>query len=120
MQKRVMRLLSTVLATLFLTACASAPRPIEPGPQAPAPVARPTGALIGLTASELITRFGQPQLQVREGPGLKLQWAANGCVLDIYLYPEGAGGSERATHVDTRRPSGDPLSQPECVGLLRR
>ena len=115
-----MRILLTAFITLLLAACASAPRPMEPIASTPTAAPRPTSALLGMTASELITRFGQPSLQVREGPGLKLQWAANGCVLDIYLYPEGARGAERASHVDTRRPSGDSLSQPECVGLLRR
>ena len=114
------RFLATSLA-LTLAACASAPTP-APVPMVAAPVQRSaTSALVGLTASELITRFGQPSFQVREGVGLKLQWSTNGCVLDTYLYPPSSGrGSETVTHIDTRRPSGAPLSQPECVGLLLR
>ena len=116
-----MRFLLSALLALSLAACARAPRAVEPVPTAPTAAPRPTSALVGLTASELITRFGQPTFQVREGVGLKLQWVRNGCVMDTYLYPPGtARGGEEVTHIDTRRPSGDALSQPECVGLLLR
>ena len=115
------RFLAPALA-LTVAACASAPKP-QPAAVVSTPVQpRPqTSALIGLTASDLIGRFGQPVFQVREGPGLKLQWAANGCVLDTYLYPPISGrGAETVTHIDTRRPSGVAITQPECVGLLLR
>ena len=114
------RLLAPMLA-LTITACASAPKP-APAPVVSAPSQpRATSALLGLTANDLIGRFGQPAFQVREGPGLKLQWSANGCVLDTYLYPPSGGrGAETVTHIDTRRPSGAAFSQPECVGLLLR
>jgi len=53
-------------------------------------------------------------------PGLKLQFAAPGCVLDAYLYPPASGsGAERVTHVDTRRVSGDAIDQAICVTSLR-
>ena len=116
-----MRFLAPALLALLLAACARAPRAVEPVPTAPTAAPRPASALIGLTASELITRFGQPSFQVREGQGLKLQWARNGCVMDTYLYPPGTTrGGEEVTHVDTRRPSGDALAQPNCVDLLLR
>ena len=41
--------------------------------------------LIGMSAGELIQRMGQPALQVREGPGLKLQFRGRSCILDAYL-----------------------------------
>ena len=115
-----MRYLVMASLTLSLAACASAPEPVA-GPVS-APVHRPSvSALIGMTANDLISRFGQPTFQVREGPGIKLQWSANGCVLDTYLYPPASGrGAETVTHIDTRRPSGAAISQPECVGLLLR
>ena len=113
------RILAPSLA-LLVAACASTPAP-KPAPVVTAPTTRSPSALIGLTASDLISRFGQPSFQVREGPGLKLQWSANGCVLDTYLYPSGTGRvAETVTHIDTRRPSGVALPQPECVGLLLR
>jgi hypothetical protein len=39
-------------------------------------------------------------------------------VLDVYLYPE--GGREKATHIDSRRPSGDSIDQRSCVATLTR
>ncbi len=116
-----MRRFLALMLALTITACASGPKP-APAPMAPAPSQpRATSALIGLTASDLIGRFGQPGFQVREGPGLKLQWSANGCVLDTYLYPPASGrGAETVIHIDTRRPSGMAISQPDCVGLLLR
>ena len=105
---------------LFLAACARAPRAVEPAP-VPVTTTRPSGPLIGLTASELGSRFGQPGFQVREGAGTKLQWSQNGCVLDAYLYPPPGGqGVARVAHVDARRPSGVDIDVDSCLGLLAR
>ena len=71
-----------------------------------------------MTAGELVQRFGQPALQVREGPGLKLQFRGP-CVLDAYLYPPDSGrGAERVTHVDTRLASGIATDQAGCIRAL--
>ena len=105
---------------LVLAACARAPQTAPvPGP---APVIRPSsGVLIGLTASELGARFGQPSFQVREGPGTKLQWSENGCVLDAFLYPPESGrGVERVLHADARAPSGADMAVETCLALLAR
>jgi hypothetical protein len=110
-----------LISILLLAACA--PRVTQPAPApAPTPVVRPpSGVLIGLTASELGARFGQPTFQVREGGGTKLQWSENGCVLDAYLYPpEGGRGVDRVMHVDARNPSGVDLNIDTCLALLAR
>lgn len=117
-----MRLLATASLVLTLAACATRPpAPVEqaqPLPR-PQPVAQPSSDLLGLTVGELGQRFGQPTFQVREGPGLKLQWSGGGCVLDAYLYtPQDGRGVERVTYVDTRRPSGDPADQAACIAAL--
>ena len=117
-----MRLLATAALSLALAACATrTPVPVEqprPIPQQPA-VQRPSGDLLGLTVSELGQRFGQPGFQVREGPGLKLQWTGGGCVLDAYLYlPANGRGVERVTYVDARRPTGDPTDQAACIAAI--
>ena len=115
-----MRRLLPLTLLLIAAGCARTPQP-QPIQQAPTRAATgPLSALIGLSANELIGHFGQPRLQVREGPGLKLQWTSSGCVLDVDLYPDGAQGNERATHVDSRRPSGDSIDQRSCVATLTR
>ena len=84
-----------------------------------APVTRPaTGALIGLTASELVGHFGSPALQVREGTSVKLQFRGRICVLDAYLYPAQNGGALRVTFVDTRTQSGVDTDQAACISAL--
>jgi hypothetical protein len=112
-----MRRLLLLAAFSLLAACAprvQAPAPL-PGPVVP----RPTGALIGLTAAELAQKFGVPTLQVREGPGTKLQWSKNGCVIDVYLYPpDGARGPDRSTFADARRTSGVDISLEACLAFL--
>ena len=114
-----MRFLFIASLALLAAACARTPKPETVQP--PVVLERPSGELIGLAAAELRQRFGQPVFQVREGPGTKLQWSANGCVLDAYLYPAGSGaGTERVTHVDTRRPSGDEIDLRSCLALLAR
>ena len=106
-----------LLALLFLAACARAPQP-TPGPS-PAPVLRSAGELLGLTARELGDRFGPPSFQVRDGSGIKLQWAVRGCVLDAYLYPPRSGrGSERVEHVDARNSSGADMNLETCLALF--
>jgi hypothetical protein len=114
-----MRRLFLLTAIALLAACARAPRP---GPEpVTTPVERPSGVLVGLTASELGQRFGQPSFQVREGAGTKLQWSANGCVLDAYLYPPDHGrGVDRVSFAEARRPSGAGLDLNACLALLAR
>ena len=107
-------------ATLLLAACAGAPR-VEPAPQpvVPAPGPAPSN-LSGLTQADLTRRFGAPSFQVREGPGLKLQWQNATCVLDAYLYPPVNGaGAASVLHTDARRPgSGETVPVEGCVAGL--
>lgn len=111
-----MRALLFVSTALLLAACARTPK-VEPVRPPPVAAERPSGELIGLSAAELGQRFGAPRLTIRESSGTKLQWVANGCVLDAYLY---GPGLERVTHVDSRRPSGDDLDLASCLSLLGR
>jgi hypothetical protein len=116
-----MRRLVPFAAALALAGCATRPAP-EPTATAPAPQQPQVHSDIsGLTAGELIQRFGQPALQVREGPGLKLQFRGRSCVLDAYLYPTPQGGlPERVTYVDTRVSSGASTNQQACIASLTR
>ena len=116
-----MRRSVTLVPILLVAACAPRVQQQPPAVTGPAPVVRPTGGLFGVTASDLIARFGQPGFQVREGVGTKLQWSENGCVLDAYLYPPPNGqGVPRVTHVDARGPSGADLDIDRCLALMAR
>lgn len=114
-----MRVLLAASAVLLLSACTTTPKP-TPAPPPAQPPSRPEPVqrsdLTGLTVEDLGQRFGAPSFQVREGSGLKLQWAVPGCILDTYLYPPPSGaGVARVTYVDARRPSGDPTDIAGCI-----
>ena len=105
----------------FLAIAACAPRQVAAPAVTvvpPPPQAAQRNDLIGLTAPQLIGIFGSPALQVREGPGLKMQFRSRSCVLDAYLYPEPS--QERVSYVETRLPSGDPASAQTCYDTLKR
>jgi hypothetical protein len=106
---------------LLLAACATAPQQPQATTAAPQPPTQPqeTSSLVGLSAQELVGRFGPPALQVREGTSLKLQFRGSRCVMDTYLYPSGGSGALRVTHVDTRLPTGGDIDQAACVFALR-
>ena len=111
------------LLTLLVTACASdTPAPVEqPRPLSVAlrPSTHRHGVLIGLTIGELGELLGSPNLQVREGPGLKLQYRGGGCILDTYLYaPADGRGIERVTHADARLPSGADSDVAGCEAAI--
>ena len=108
-------------SALLLAACtADPPQPPAPGPGTPPPAPQVRRNLYGMTAGELVQRFGPPTLQVREGAGLKLQFRGNACVLDAYLYPPAqGGGAERVTHVDARLRSGNDTDQSSCIAALQ-
>ena len=112
----------SIAFSLMLLAAACAPRPqqVAPPPPQPAPQASAEqNSLAGLTAQELVGRFGAPALQIREGNSLKLQFRGPRCVMDAYLYPSGNSGTLKVTHVDTRTPLGGDFDQAACIFALR-
>jgi len=115
-----MRKILVLTAALLLAGCATTPVPEPEKPQEPTP-AGPTvpGTLLNLTAAELIQKMGQPVLQVREGPGLKLQFKSRSCILDAYLYPQQQGQAPVASYVDARRGDGRDVDKAACVAALR-
>lgn len=111
------------LFTLTLAACGSQTPPPKPIPAAAStglpPQQHQHGNLIGLSANDLVEHFGTPRLQVRDGDGTKLQFAASGCLLDAYLYPgQSGGGLPRVIYVDTYRRDGRPISQQDCAAEI--
>src|SRR3954469_7326848 len=117
-----MRRFLSLSFALALGACATRPEqaasPVVPPPVQPQAAER--NGLSGLTAQDLVGRFGTPALQIREGTSLKLQFRGVRCVMDAYLYPSGGSGVLKVTHVDTRAPSGVTTDQAACIFALRR
>ncbi len=105
---------------LVLSACATTPQQPQPQPQTTqvTPAQPPTRRLLGLTAQELVGNLGNPQLQVREGNSLKLQFRSSRCVLDAYLYPGTSSGPLRVTYVETRTPGGAGTDQAACISAF--
>ena len=107
-------------ATLFLAACATAPRTPVDSPATPAPTRPVRGGVLGLTEADLTARFGPAPFRVREGAGLKLQWQSANCVLDTYLYPpERGAGAATVLHADARRPgTGETMALDACLATF--
>jgi hypothetical protein len=123
------RVLAILFASAALAACVPAERPHGPSsvrsddrPAASAPSHRPTGLemVMGRSAAALVALFGNPGLDVREGPARKLQFLGPACVLDAYLYAPRRGGDPVVTHVDTRLPDGRDTDRAACVETLSR
>lgn len=117
-----MRRILIPFAILFLAACASQPTAVETQQQQAAPPAATDtrGHLMGLTAEELVQRFGTPALQIREENSWKLQFRSGLCVLDAYLYPgSGSQAAYRVTYVETRTPSLGRIDQLDCISSFR-
>ena len=108
------------LASATLSGCVAAPGP-PPAAAPPPPVVSRLGleAVMGATAPRLIAQFGNPDLDLREGPARKLQFLGPACVLDAYLYPPRDGrGEPVVTHVDARQPDGREMDRASCVAAL--
>ena len=109
---------------LFLAGCAgtpmAAPPPAAASPSDPAipavavlPVAptKPLGRLFDLSAAQLTTLLGAPDVRRREGPAEVWQYRAGACVLDLFLYEE--RGALRVAHAEIRSRVG-PRSVAPC------
>jgi hypothetical protein len=126
-----LRSLPFLATALLLAGCASSgdksrPLPSRTGDIArqptlsfPGPAADRGDAVTGRTAASLIALFGQPALDVQEGSARKLQFSAQNCVLDAYLYPQ-QRGDPVVTHVDARLPDGRDTDRNACIAALRR
>ena len=111
-----------LLAGLALAGCVGrqAPPPAAPPPPPSTPYT-PVGleTVLGATARALIGQFGDPDLDLREGPARKLQFLGPACVLDAYLYPPRRGGEPVVTHIDARLPDGREMDRSSCVAALQ-
>ena len=73
--------------------------------------------VLGRDARALVARFGQPDLDIREGTARKLQFSGRACVLDTYLYPQN-GREPVVTYIDARLPDGRDIDRASCVAAL--
>ncbi|WP_230771341.1 hypothetical protein [Sphingomonas sp. Leaf4] len=118
-----MRRTAALFAGLTLSACATGPvvrQNALPMPPAPAYGTIGLERVMGQNATTIGQLFGQPLLDLSEGPGRKLQYGSDICVLDAYLYPPATGGVPVVRHVDARQRSGAPIDRASCVAALTR
>lgn len=115
-----MRTLAIFGGALALSACKTTQeaRPVVAVP-IPFRTGDGPGTVMGKNAGQLVALFGQPNAEVREGVGRKLQFASAICVLDAYLYPRGQAQA-LVTHVDARQTDGSPIDRASCVAALQR
>jgi hypothetical protein len=112
-----MRRFIVLSGSVLLAACAARPTAVETPEAPPPPTEHTSGGIVGLTADDLVHRFGTPALQIREGNSLKLQFRSDQCVLDAYLYPTG-NAPYRVTYVDTRTRALADTDQALCIASL--
>ncbi len=73
--------------------------------------------LLGLDASGIVHLLGVPHFVRREGPTRVWQYRAKACILDLFLYREGAGYA--VGHVELRgRGPAEQTSRQCFLGLL--
>lgn len=115
-----MKIMVVLAGGLALSACATT-QSAAPVTAVPIPFRTGDGpaTVMGRNAGQLVTLFGQPNAEVREGVGRKLQFASAICVLDAYLYPRGDTQAV-VTHVDARQNDGSPIDRASCVAALQR
>ena len=111
-----MRRIAALSLALLVAGCATTPEPGPPVDQTP-PSEHTRGEIIGMTAAQLVQRFGTPALQIREGDSIKLQFRSAACVLDAYLYPAG-NAPHRVTYVDTRNRAMVDVDQEACIDSM--
>ncbi|MHA7820679.1 MAG: hypothetical protein ACX930_13610 [Erythrobacter sp.] len=131
------RPLTAVTLALLISACASGNYVRSGAAAAPSSVPAPApattfrtpqvmqgsgvGEVIGQQAASLTSRFGSPRIDLAEGDARKLQFASATCVLDIYLYPLEAGGTQVATYVEARsRQGGGEAERGSCIREVER
>lgn len=114
-----MKAVIVAAGALLLAACAGGPTGRPVAAPIPFPAAGGPGTVIGRNAAQLVQLFGQPNAEVREGVGRKLQFAGPICVLDAYLYPRGTA-EPTVSHVDARQLDGSAIDRASCVSALQR
>jgi hypothetical protein len=120
-------LFAAMIGAAFAAGCVAPVRqtpapPVRPPPPPPSPVYSTNGleSVMGQNARVLVALFGNPDLDVREGPARKVQFLGPVCVLDAYLYAPRQGAEPVVTHIDARLPDGRDIDRSSCVAALSR
>ena len=88
---------------------------------APPPIDADPAQLLKMAPAALRARLGEPIQQRREAKGRVWQYRSKACVLDIFLYPDGAEASPRVTYLEARDRAGAPVATRGCLEkILRR
>ncbi|HTH98281.1 MAG TPA: hypothetical protein VL574_12760 [Stellaceae bacterium] len=110
------------IVTSALAACTGVGQPSS-SPQAYAGLApirlaglAPTqiAALDNLSKTEILAKLGQPDFTRRDPPAEIWQYRSVGCVLDLFMYPQGAGDLHVA-HAVSRDPASTVSPQDSCT-----
>ena len=112
------------LAALLAAACATTPPPKAIAVAKPVALTPVAGLerILGQPATTATMLLGAASLDRREGTARALQFAAAGCVLDVYYYPDPAAGQPTARFAEARLPSGvaDPAARCFAAQLAAR
>lgn len=118
--------LAVALAMVVLEAIRPAPpppsSPLVAVPPPPSPPPRPALAdLVGLSDLAVVARLGHADRRRRDPPAEVWQYLTGSCILDLFLYPDGAG--QRVHHAAARdqlsgRPLGLTGAEARCLGAL--
>lgn len=126
----MMRAIAIILLPVLLSACGAAtaggklppPASVSTRP-APPPIFRPPppgDPVLGHSAAAVSALLGSPRLDLREGPGRKLQFSGAGCIVDIYFYAPRAQSEPVATHIDARGADGRDADRGYCIGAMAK
>jgi hypothetical protein len=74
--------------------------------------------LIGMGPASLNAFLGAPQLIRREAPASLWQYRAEGCVLDVVLYPDRTG--DKVTYLEAREDGATKIPARDCLNKLLR
>lgn len=84
------------------------PAAVATAPESPPPPSPPAPSILrGLSGAEVTRLIGAPRFRRADDPAALWQYAAEGCILDLYLRNE--GGEYRVVHYEFRR---DPTTAP--------
>ncbi|MDX1575789.1 MAG: hypothetical protein R3285_06330, partial [Kiloniellales bacterium] len=74
--------------------------------------------LIGMGPASLNAFLGAPELIRREAPASLWQYRADGCVLDVVLYPDRSG--DKVTYLEARENGATKRAPRTCLNRLLR